>query len=159
MPAAHLDYYMRVEDAILDTAKIAGLSIVIVGVIMFVFPFSITNVNPNVSLGFAGLMVVLLGVLILAANSFRKRVQLRGLWSMLAAAGWCVLTSGALISFAGFLLGSIAYVILDWIIVNGASMVLYIPVVTFAPWFVAGLAGSVISVLMLYLISSIKKEK
>ncbi len=42
----------------------------------------------------------------MAANSFRKRVQLRGLGLKLAIVGWSTFASGALISFAGFLLGS-----------------------------------------------------
>ena len=92
----------------LDNMKGAGILILLVvaGALLFLFPFLTTSVNPDVSLGFLGLLIVLLGGLILAANSFRKRVHLRGLGSVLAIVGWSTFTSGALISFAGFLLGS-----------------------------------------------------
>lgn len=68
--------------------------------------------------------------------------------------------SGLMLSFAfvGFLLGSVAYLLLDWIIVNGINLVLYIPIPVFAPWFAAGLAGSAISIIMLYAVSKITRD-
>jgi hypothetical protein len=75
-------------------------------VLLFLFPFLTTRVNPDVGLGFLGLVIALLGGLVLAANSFRMRVQPRGIGLVFAIAGWATLSAGLLISLAGFLLGS-----------------------------------------------------
>jgi hypothetical protein len=72
----------------LDKIKGAGILILVAGAALFLFPFLTTSVNPDVDLGFLGLLIVLLGGLVLAANSFRKRVHLRGLGSVLAIVGW-----------------------------------------------------------------------
>jgi len=90
----------------LDNVRIAGFLILAAGVLLFLFPFLITRVNPDVGLGFLGLVVALLGGLVLAANSFRMRVQPRGMGLVFAIAGWATLSAGLLISLAGFLLGS-----------------------------------------------------
>lgn len=91
----------------MDKTKIVGIFIIVVGTFLFLFPFLITNVNPDVSLGFSGLVVAFFGGLVLAANSFRKRApHLSGFGLVLAAVGWSTLASGVLISIAGFLLGT-----------------------------------------------------
>ena len=66
-----------------------------------------------------------------------------------------------LLSFAlfGFLVGVAAYFVFDWIIINSAFGILYIPVPVFAPWFMSGIAGSVLAVISIYLTAHVSTQK
>ena len=61
-------------------------------------------------------------------------------------------------AFLGFLVGSALYLVISWVIINGAAGVLYVPVPIFAPWFMAGLAGSLMSVIFVFVISHFSGE-
>lgn len=87
----------------MNVIKGIGLLILAAGAFVFLSPFLTTSVNPDVTLGFLGLLILLLGGLIIASNSFRSRVRLRGAGFLLAVAGWSILSAGLLIAFAGFL--------------------------------------------------------
>ncbi len=90
----------------MDVVKKIGLLVLGVGLFVFVFPFVTTSVNPDVTLGFQGLLVTLLGVLVVASNSFRKKVRLGGVGLWFAIGGWLLLSTGLLVAFAGFLFES-----------------------------------------------------
>ena len=66
-----------------------------------------------------------------------------------------------LLSFAlvGFLVGSAAYFVFDWIIINSALGIFYMPVPIFAPWFLSGIAGSLLSVIAVYVAARFSGEK
>ncbi len=53
-------------------------------------------------------------------------------------------------AFLGFLVGSAAYYVFDWLIVN--SMLRPIPLLEIltAPWFLSGIAGSFLSIAIVY---------
>jgi len=55
-------------------------------------------------------------------------------------------------AFLGFLLGSVAYMAFDWIFVNAAIGIQPVPILTIlsAPWFISGIAGSLLSIAILY---------
>lgn len=53
-------------------------------------------------------------------------------------------------AFIGFLVGSAVYVLFDWIIMHSAMGILYLPVPVFAPWFMSGIAGSLLSMMAVY---------
>ncbi len=58
-----------------------------------------------------------------------------------------------LLSFAlmGFLLGTVAYYALNWLIAYGGSWILWIPIPVFGPAFMSGIAGSILSVALVYI--------
>ena len=87
--------FTTIQVIILDRIKLAGLYIILLGIVLFLF-----------SLRFLGSTLALLGVLVPAANSFRRRVRLQGTGLLLVVGGWATFAAGALISFAGFLLAS-----------------------------------------------------
>ena len=71
-----------------------------------------------------------------------------------------------LLSFAllGFLVGSATYLVFNWIITNSAIGIIYIyptPIleVISAPWFMSGIAGSLLSVIIIYVSARFSGEK
>ena len=60
-----------------------------------------------------------------------------------------------LLSFAilGFLIGSTTYYAFNWLIISNAIGILPIPIldIIYAPWFLSGIAGSLLSVIIIYL--------
>ena len=71
-----------------------------------------------------------------------------------------------LLSFAllGFLVGSATYLVFNWIITNSAIGIIYIyptPIleVISAPWFMSGIAGSILSVIIIYVSARFSGEK
>lgn len=90
----------------MDKLAVAGLLVLVLGVVMSILPFLVTNVNPDVSLAFLGIITATFGGLIFGADSFRRRIRLQGLTMTLALSGWMALASGVLIGLAGFLLAS-----------------------------------------------------
>ncbi len=71
-----------------------------------------------------------------------------------------------LLSFAllGFLVGSATYLVFNWIITNSAIGIVYVyptPIleVISAPWFLSGIAGSLLSVIVIYVSAHFSGEK
>ncbi len=64
------------------------------------------------------------------------------------------------LSFAliGFLVGSSGYFLLNWILVNSTPGILYVPVPIFAPWFLSGIAGSLLSVIAIYIFANFSQK-
>jgi len=60
-----------------------------------------------------------------------------------------------LLSFAllGFLIGSTTYYAFNWLIVSNTIGILPVPIVDIllAPWFLSGIAGSLLSIIIIYL--------
>ncbi len=62
-------------------------------------------------------------------------------------------------AFIGFLIGTGLYAVLNWIVVNStAAGVLYLPIPIFAPWFMSGLAGALMAVLLVAVISHFARD-
>lgn len=53
----------------------------------------------------------------------------------------------------GFLLGTAAYFVFNWFATNNMIIVTSIPIadVIFAPWFISGIAGSILSIIIVFL--------
>ena len=69
-----------------------------------------------------------------------------------------------LLSFAlfGFLIGATVYVVFDWLIINSAiGIQLQVPilVVLITPWFLSGVAGSLLSVIIIYVSAHHSSER
>ena len=71
-----------------------------------------------------------------------------------------------LFSFAllGFLVGSVTYLVFNWIITNSAIGIIYIyptPIseIISAPWFMSGAAGSLLSVIIIYVSARFSGEQ
>ena len=66
-----------------------------------------------------------------------------------------------LLSFAlvGFLLGTIAYYAFSWIIAYSGAWVLYVPIPVFGPAFMSGIAGSILSVILVHIAAHFSAEK
>jgi len=63
------------------------------------------------------------------------------------------------LALVGFLLGTIAYYAFSWIITYSSSWVLYLPVPVFGPAFMSGIAGSILSVILVYITAHFSAEK
>ena len=62
-------------------------------------------------------------------------------------------------AFIGFLAGTALYAVFNWIVVNStAAGILYIPVPIFAPWFMSGLGGAFMSVILVLVVSHFSRE-
>jgi hypothetical protein len=88
----------------LDNLRLTGLLFLAVGLLVFLLPFLATSVNPNVAIGFAGIIITIVGILILGTNAFRKGMKVQESGLVLAVLGWLALASGALVSLTGFFL-------------------------------------------------------
>jgi len=57
------------------------------------------------------------------------------------------------ISIFGFILGTAAYFVFNWFVTNNIIFVTYVPVISivFAPWFISGIAGAILSLLIVYI--------
>ena len=68
-----------------------------------------------------------------------------------------------LLSFAliGFLVGSVAYFVFDWLIINSNIALQPVPILEIisAPWFLSGIAGSFLSVIAVYASTYFSGEK
>jgi len=68
-----------------------------------------------------------------------------------------------LLSFAlfGFLIGAATYFVFDWLIIHSALGIQPIPIleVVSAPWFLSGIAGSLLSVIAIYASAHFSGEK
>jgi len=62
-------------------------------------------------------------------------------------------------AFIGFTVGTVTYFFFDWIIKNSAFGVLYLPIPVFAPWFMSGMAGSLLSVAAIYVAARYSAKK
>ena len=67
--------------------------------------------------------------------------------------------SKLLLSFAfiGFLVGTAGYFFFDWIITNSGSALIPIPV--FAPWFMSGIAGSLLAIVAVYIAAKFTADR
>ena len=66
-----------------------------------------------------------------------------------------------LLSFAlvGFLLGTVAYYAIGWIVTYSGAWILWLPIPVLGPAFMSGIAGSVLSVILVYLAAHFSVEK
>ncbi len=57
------------------------------------------------------------------------------------------------IGIFGFVLGTAAYFVFNWFVTSNVVVVTSVPVVNvlFAPWFISGIAGSLLSCLIVYM--------
>jgi len=60
-------------------------------------------------------------------------------------------------AFIGFLFGSAAYFLFNWIIINMG--ILYIPFPIMAPWFLSGIAGSLLAMITVYVAAHFSAQK
>jgi len=69
--------------------------------------------------------------------------------------------STLLLSFAlmGFLVGTIGYYALNWLITYSGVWILYIPLPIFSPAFMSGIAGSLLSIVFVYIAAHFMVEK
>lgn len=60
----------------------------------------------------------------------------------------------------GFILGSAAYLVFNWIITSNMVVVTSVPIasVLFAPWFISGIAGSILSIVMVYMFARFSSD-
>ena len=67
------------------------------------------------------------------------------------------------LSFAifGFLIGTATYFVFDWIFANAAIGIQPVPIleVISAPWFISGIAGSLLSMAIIYVFAKFSAEK
>ena len=68
-----------------------------------------------------------------------------------------------LLSFAlfGFLIGATVYVVFDWLIINSAIGINAVPIVEviLTPWFLSGIAGSLLSMIIIYVSAQFSSQK
>ncbi len=66
-----------------------------------------------------------------------------------------------LMSFAliGFLVGTVAYYAIGWLITYSGAWILYIPIPIFGPAFLSGVAGAVMSVIFVYIAAHFMADK
>jgi len=62
-------------------------------------------------------------------------------------------------AFIGFLVGSAAYLVFDWILMNTTISAIPILGIVSAPWFLSGIAGSLLSVIAVYVSARFSGEK
>lgn len=64
------------------------------------------------------------------------------------------------IGFFGFLLGTAAYFAFNWFATNNMIIVTSVPIadVIFAPWFISGIAGSILSIIIVSLFGRFSSE-
>ena len=62
-------------------------------------------------------------------------------------------------AFIGFLVGSVAYFAVEWLIINWGAWILYIPFPSFGPGFMSGIAGSILSVIAVLIAAHFSAEK
>lgn len=62
-------------------------------------------------------------------------------------------------AFIGFLVGSAGYFLFNWILINSAAGILYLPFPVFAPWFMSGIAGSLLTVIAVYVAAHFSAQK
>lgn len=89
----------------MSRTRIAGILILIMGIGLLLV-FLGTTINPSVTAGNLGLLAILLGMLVVAFDSFTKKTRLQGVTTKLTVAGWALLSVGLLVGLAGFLLAN-----------------------------------------------------
>jgi len=62
-------------------------------------------------------------------------------------------------AFMGFLIGSVGYFAINWIITNSGPWILYIPFPVLGPMFMSGIAGSILSVIAVLIATHFSAEK
>ena len=60
----------------------------------------------------------------------------------------------------GFLLGTAAYFIFNWLAMNNIIIVTSVPIanVILSPWFISGIAGSIVSIVIVYIFGRFSSE-
>ena len=89
----------------MSRTRIAGILILIIGIGLLLV-FLSTTINPSVTAADLGLLAILLGVLVVAFDSFTKKTRLQGVTTKLTVAGWGLLLVGFLVGLEGFLLAN-----------------------------------------------------
>jgi len=69
-------------------------------------PYLTTPVNPDIILADVALLVLLLGALVIASNTYVRRVRRRASGSRIAILSYSGFSAGLLVAFAGFLLAN-----------------------------------------------------
>jgi len=60
----------------------------------------------------------------------------------------------------GFILGSVAYLVFNWFITSNMIVVTSLPIasVLFAPWFISGIAGCLLSIVIVYMFARFSSD-
>ena len=89
----------------MDTLRWVGAGVLVLGIAL-VLSVLTTPVNPNLKVADLGFPTVLLGIMVLVFNGYRKRVRLWGTSLYLSITGWLMMSAGLPVGLYGYILAS-----------------------------------------------------